>query len=134
MIRWLLRSIIILAVFVPVAACLPLAALTLTRTAEGNQFLFWCGPWSACFWTLLVSQVVGFKVWRGAAYVRQLRKERGGYLHTIPRACAWMFAGLFLSYAAELALILCFPYSLHILLPFATYSPVLFALLWCSRG
>jgi hypothetical protein len=132
--KWLLRSLLILAVFVPFAALLPLAALTLTRTPEGEQVLFWAGPWSAAFWVLVISQVVSSRCWRGAEAVRQWRATNGGFGRTIPRACGWMFGGLFLSYATELALIICFPGSPHFLLPVATYSPAAFALVWCSRG
>ena len=132
LLKSLLRSLLILAVFVPFAALLPLAALTLTRTPEGAQALFWAGPWSAAFWTLILSQFLGSKAWRGAEAVRQWRAANGGFGHTIPRACGWMFGGLFLSYAAELAVLILT--RSPALLPLGTYAPVLLAVVWCSRG
>ena len=41
MLKWLLKSLLILAVFVPFGAALPVAALCLCRTPDGAQFLFW---------------------------------------------------------------------------------------------
>lgn len=134
LLKWLFRSLLILVVFVPFAALLPLTALILTRTPEGAQVLFWAGPWSAAFWVLIISQIVSSLCWRGAEAVQQWRAASGGFGSTIPRACGWMFGGLFFSYAAQLALILCFRGSPRFLLPFATYSPAAFALVWCSRG
>ena len=57
MLKWLLKSLLILAVFVPFAAALPLASVSLCRTPDGAQFLFWTGPWSCCFWVLIYSQL-----------------------------------------------------------------------------
>ena len=57
MLKWLLKSLLILAVFVPFATALPVAALWLCRTPDGAQFLFWTGPWSCCFWVLIYSQL-----------------------------------------------------------------------------
>ena len=45
-IRSLLKSLLILIIFVPFATALPVAALWLCRTPDGAQFLFWAGPWS----------------------------------------------------------------------------------------
>jgi hypothetical protein len=101
----LIRSLRTLAVFVPVAACLPLAAMTLTRTHEGAQALFWIGPWSAAFWTLLYSQFSSAPWRQGREAVHRWREERGGLLHTSFWACAWMFGSLFFSYVAEALLI-----------------------------
>ena len=57
MLKSLLKSLLILAVFVPFATALPVAALWLCRTPDGAQFLFWTGPWSCCFWVLIYSQL-----------------------------------------------------------------------------
>ena len=46
MLKWLLKSVLILAVFVPFAASLPLCSVALSRTPDGAQFFFWAGPWS----------------------------------------------------------------------------------------
>lgn len=101
MLRFLLRSLLILAVFVPCAACLPLAAVTLTRTPEGAQVLFWAGPWSCCFWVLIYSQLSASKFWLGAEHVREWREAHGGLLVTSMWATAWMFAALFFERVCE---------------------------------
>jgi hypothetical protein len=56
MLKWLVKSLLIFVVFVPAAALFPLAAVALTRTPEGAQVLFWCGPWSCCLYVLVYSQ------------------------------------------------------------------------------
>ena len=99
LIRSLLKSLLILAVFVPFATALPVAALWLCRTPDGAQFLFWTGPWSCCFWVLIYSQLSASKFWLGAEHVRQWREANGGLLHTSIRATGWMFGALFFSYA-----------------------------------
>ena len=47
MLKWLLKSLLIAAVFVPFATVMPLACLWLCRTPEGAQVVFWAAPWSA---------------------------------------------------------------------------------------
>jgi hypothetical protein len=132
LIRSLLKSLLILAVFVPFATGLPVAALWLCRTPDGAQFLFWTGPWSCCFWVLVYSQLSASKFWLGAEHVRQWREANGGLLHTSIRATGWMFGALFFSYAAEfLMLFLVRPSpSGRALLPLFTYSPLLACWLW----
>jgi len=124
----LIRSLLILAVFVPVAACLPLAAMTLTGTPEGAQALFWIGPWSAAFWTLLYSQLSAAPWRQGRVAVHRWREEHGGLLYTSFWACAWMFGSLFFSYVAE-GLLIWFTRSTS-LLPLACYSPLACCWLW----
>lgn len=51
-IRSLLKSLLVVAIFVPVATCLPFAALSLCRTPDGATAVFWLGPWSCCSSTL----------------------------------------------------------------------------------
>jgi hypothetical protein len=133
MLKWLLKSLLILAVFVPFATALPVAALWLCRTPDGAQFLFWTGPWSCCFWVLIYSVLSGSKFWLGAEHVRQWRREQGGLLVSSMKATAWMFFGLVGSYAAEfLMLFLVRPSaSGRALLPAATYSPIFIC--WCWR-
>ena len=134
MLKWLLKSLLILAVFVPLAAVLPLCSVALSRTPEGVQALFWAGPWSAAFWTLIYSQLSAAPWRQGAAAVRQWREEHGGLLATSMWATAWMFGGLFLSYAAEfLLLFLVRGASGRAWLPVTTYSPLAFVWLWRRR-
>jgi hypothetical protein len=132
MLKWLLKSLLILAVFVPFAAALPLASVSLCRTPDGAQFLFWTGPWSCCFWVLLYSQLSACKFWLGAEHVRQWGEVNGGLLHTSVIATGWMFGALFTSYLAEfLMLFLVRPSaSGGAMLPIFTYSPLAFAWIW----
>ena len=37
--------------------------------------------------------------------MREWREDHGGFIRTIPRACGWMFFGLFASCAAEFLLV-----------------------------
>jgi len=128
MLTWLLKSLLILIIFVPFATCLPLAALSLCRTPGGAEAVFWAGPWSAAFWTLLYSQLSACKFWLGAEHVRQWREAHGGLLHTSIIATVWMFGALFFSYAAEFLLIVTARGATW--LPVATYSPLAFCWLW----
>ena len=132
MVKWLLKSLLILAVFVPFATALPVAALWLCRTPDGAQFLFWTGPWSCCFWVLLYSQLSACPWRQGAEAVRQWREAHGGLLVTSVKATVWMFGALFASYAAEFLLLFLgrgAAFS-RMWLPLFTYSPLAFAWLW----
>jgi hypothetical protein len=133
MLKRLLKSTLILAVFVPFAISLPVAALWLCRTPDGAQFLFWTGPWSCCFLVLVYSQLSASKFWLGAEAVRQWRETHGGLLVTSVKATVWMFGGLFLSYAAEALLLFAGRGAAmnRLWLPAATYSPL--ALVWAWR-
>ena len=81
---------------------------------------------------LFYSQLSASKYWLGAEHVRQWRAAHGGLLHTLMRATAWMFGGLFFSYVAEfLMLFLVRPSaSGRALLPVFTYSPLAFTWAW----
>jgi hypothetical protein len=105
MLKWLLKSLLILAVFVPFAAALPLASVILCRTPDGAQFLFWTGPWSCCFWVLIYSQLSAAPWRQGRDAVYRWREANGGLLHTSIRATGWMFGALFFSYVAEFLMI-----------------------------
>jgi hypothetical protein len=132
MLKWLLKSLLILAVFVPFAAALPLASVSLCRTPDGAQFLFWTGPWSCCFWVLIYSQLSAAPWRQGAEAVRQWRHDHGGLLVTSAKATVWMFGALFFSYLAEFVLLFAgrgAAFS-RAWLPAATYSPLGFAWLW----
>ncbi|MGB6625480.1 MAG: hypothetical protein WBE43_11915 [Candidatus Acidiferrales bacterium] len=129
MLKWLLKSLLVLAVFVPFATALPVAALWLCRTQDGAQFLFWAGPWSCCFWVLIYSQLSATPWRRGAEAVREWREAHGGLLITSVWATAWMFAALFFSYLAEFLLVF-LARSGRMWLPAATYSPLAFCWVW----
>ena len=132
MIRSLLKSLLVLAVAVPVMALFPLAALTLSRDPEGTQLLFWLGPWSCCFWVLIYSTLSAAPWRQGAEAVRQWREAHGGLRVTSMKATAWMFGGLLLSYAAEFLLLFAGRSAAfdRMWLPAATYSPLAFVWLW----
>ena len=132
MLKWLLKSLLILAVFVSFATALPVAALWLCRTPDGAQFLFWTGPWSCCFWVLIYSQLSAAPWRQGAEAVRQWRHDHGGLLVTSAKATGWMFGALFFSYVAEFLMLLLVRPSAsgRALLPVFTYSPLAFAWLW----
>jgi hypothetical protein len=133
LIRLLLKSLFVVAIFVPVATCLPLAALSLCRTPDGAMAVFWLGPWSCCFWVLIYSQLSAAPWRQGAEAVRQWREAHGGLLVTSVKATVWMFGALLFSYLAEFLLIFLVrgAASSRSLLPAATYSPLLFC--WCWR-
>jgi hypothetical protein len=129
----LIRFLLTAAIAIPLMAAFPLAAVALSRAPTGAQILFWAGPWSAAFYTLIYS-VLSAAPWRlGGAAVRQWRYEQGGLLVTSLHATGWMFFGLIASYAADfLMLFLVRPSpSGRALLPLFTYSPVAFC--WCWR-
>ena len=129
MIRSLLKSLLIVAAFVPFAMLFPFAVLSLCRTPGGAEVVFWLGPWSYCLWVLLYSQLSASKFWLGAEHVRQWREAHGCLLHTSILACGWMMGALFFSYVAGGALL--FTTRSFAMLPLATYSPLAFA--WCWR-
>lgn len=124
----MLKSLLILAVFVPFAAALPLAAVSLCRTPDGAQTLFWLGPWSAAFWTMIYSQISAVPWRQGGAAVRQWREAHGGLLVASAWATAWTFGALFFSYLAETAFL--FLTRSFAWLPLATFSPLAFCWLW----
>jgi hypothetical protein len=133
MLKWLLKSLLVLVVFVPTAAALPLAALSVCRTPDGAMAFFFIGPWSAAFWTLIYSQLSSAPWRHGAEAVRQWREAHGGLLVTSVKATVWMFGALFLSYLAEFLLLFAdrSAASDRAWLPVATYSPL--ALVWAWR-
>ena len=132
MLKWLLKSLLVLAVFVPFAAALPLASVSLCRTPDGAMFLFWTGPWSCCFWVLLYSQLSAAPWRQGAEAVRQWREAHGGLLVTSAWATCWMFGSLFLSYTVEFLLLIVARGAAfnRMWLPAATYSPLAFVWAW----
>ena len=133
MLKWLLKSLLILAVFVPFATALPVAALWLCRTPGGAQFLFWAWPWSCCFWVQIYSQLSAAPWRQGAEAVHRWREANGGLLHTSVIACGWTFGALISSYVVEFTMLFLFrpSPSARALLPVFTYSPLCFA--WCGR-
>jgi hypothetical protein len=136
LLRSLLEDLLIAVALLAASAILPFASFWLCRSETGGQVVFWVGPWTCAVWVLLVSQLVGSRFWLGAAHVRTRRAAHGGYLVTSLKATAWMFFGLFTSYACELGVIFFVPPSWLAmrLFPLATYAPVLLALWSAARG
>src|SRR5271157_995046 len=120
--KWLLKSLLILIIFVPFATFLPLAAVAMIRSPEGAEFWFWVAPWSCCFWVLIYSTLSACPWRQGGQAVRQWREAHGGLLHTSFFACFWMFGALLFSYVAEAGFL--FAFRSFRLLPLATYSPL----------
>ena len=51
MLKWLLKSLLVLAVFVPFATAPGLSRLrSCAGTPDGAMAVFLLGPWSCCFW------------------------------------------------------------------------------------
>lgn len=136
LVQSLLKSLLIGAVFVPFATVVPLASFWLCRTPEGAQVVFWAAPWSACFWALILSVLIGSRFWRGRDSVLLWRAERGGYVRSCLKSTGVMFLALFASYGAEFAYIFLMrssPTALQFL-PAATYAPAAFAIWRAARG
>jgi hypothetical protein len=136
MLKWVLKSLLILIALVVTSATLPFASVWLCRDPVGGQVFFWVAPWTCAVWTVLVSVLVGSHFWLGREHVLAWRAARGGYLISSLKSTAVMFLALFASYAFEFAVILLLPRSATSLrlLPLAAYAPVLLALGSCSRG
>jgi len=134
--KWLLKSLLILIALVVTSAFLPLASFWLVRDPVGRQLFFWLAPWTCAVWTVLVSVLVGSRFWLGREHVLAWRAARGGFLISSLKSTALMFLALLASYVFEFAVILLLPRSPTSLrlLPLAAYAPVLLALAWCSRG
>ena len=132
----LLKSLLILSIFVPFALVMPLASFWLCRTPEGAQVVFWAAPWSACFWALIAHVFVGSRFWRGRESVLAWRAARGGFLASGIRSTVVMFSTLGASYALELAVVFLVPPSVTVrqLFPLVTYTPAVFVLWKVSRG
>ena len=133
MIRWLKEMLLLNILLVPIMAFMPLVCVPLVRSPQGAQAVFWLGPLSAWFYTLVYSQWSSAMVWQRAGRLKQWRADHGRIFRTVPRACGWLFGAIFFSYAAEfLMLFLVRPSaSGRALLPVFTYSPV--ALCWVCR-
>ncbi|MFZ3214767.1 MAG: hypothetical protein WA192_01795 [Candidatus Acidiferrales bacterium] len=136
MVKWLLKSLLqsmlILIALVVVSATLPFASVWLCRDPVGGQVFFWVAPWTCAFWSILVYNLIGSKFWRGREAVEEWRARRGGYLRSVAKGTAWMFACLFLSYGFEFGVL----WETHSpgWMPAAAYFPVAFTVVWCSRG
>jgi hypothetical protein len=136
LVRHLLQLILITAVFVPVAVALPLCSLWLCLTPEGAMAFFWLGPWSCCFWALILHVLVGSKFWRGRGSVKAWRAEKGGYVRSCIESTGLMFGSLFLSYGCEFACVFLLQSSesARFFLPAATFAPAVFVFWRAARG
>jgi len=131
MLKWLLKTVFILIALIVVSFILPLASLWLVRDPTGAQVVFWASPWVVAFWALLAYNLVGSKFWRGRGAVEDWRARRGGYLCSVAKSTAWMFAALFFSYGCEFGVL----WETHSLewMAAAAYLPVPFTVAWCAR-
>ena len=128
------RVLILIALFVA-SFVLPVASFWLVRDPFGGQIFFWLAPWTCAVWSILTYNLVGSRFWRGREAVEEWRARRGGYLRSVAKGTAWMFACLFFSYACEFAYILLMPPSPAAmqLLPAASYAPVAFTFWRATR-
>jgi len=108
---FLLQRLLILVVLVVASGILPVASFWLCRSPLGGQVFFWAAPWTCAFWSILAYNLIGSKFWRGSEAVEEWRARRGGYLHSVAKGTAWMFASLFFSYGCEFAYIFLMPPS-----------------------
>ena len=133
--KWLvnsiLKSLLILIVLVAASAILPVASVWLVRDPIGGQLFFWVAPWTCAVWTLLAYNLIGSKFWRGREAVEDWRARRGGYMCSVAKSTAWMFAALFFSYGCEFGVL----WETHSLgwMAAAAYLPVPFTIAWCAR-
>jgi hypothetical protein len=137
MLKWLLKSLLILIALVVVSFILPLASFWLVRDPIGAQVVFWASPWVVAFWSLIAYVSVGSRFWRGRLSVEEWKSRHGSYLARAAKSTMWMFTALAFSYAAELVFVFLVPPSATAmrLFPLATYSPLAFTILWsATRG
>lgn len=137
MLKWLLKSLLILIALVAASFTLPVATYWLIRDPIGAQVVFWASPWVVAFWSVIAYVLVGSRFWRGRLSVEEWKVRHGSYLWRAAKSTVWMFASLAFSYAAELAVIFFVPPSATAmrLFPLATYSPLAFTILWsAARG
>jgi hypothetical protein len=92
---------------------------------------FWLAPWTCAVWSILAYNLVGSKFWRGREAVEEWRARRGGYVRSVAKGTAWMFACLFFSYLCEFGVL--WETRSPGWLPAAAYFPVAFTVAWCSR-
>ncbi len=136
LLKFLLKSLLILFVLVIASAILPVASFWLVRDSFGGQIFFWLSPWTCAVWTVLRSVLLGSRFWKGKEYVLAWRSARGGFVMSSINSTALMFVALFASYVFEFAVILLLPRSSTSLrlLPIAAYAPVFIAALWSVWG
>ena len=136
MLKWLLKSVLILIALVLTSAILPVASFWLVRDPLGSQLFFWLSPWTCAVWAVLVSVVIGSRFWLGREYVLAWRAARGGFVMSSLKSTALMFVALLASYFFEFAVLLLLPRSPTSLrlLPIAAYAPVGIATLWSVSG
>jgi len=136
MLKWLLKSVLILIALALTSAILPVASFWLVRDPLGGQLFFWLSPWTCAVWAVLVSVLIGSRFWLGREYVLAWRAARGGFVMSSLKSTALMFLALLASYFFEFAVILLLPRSSTslLLLPLAAYAPVAIAALWSVSG
>ncbi|HXJ03678.1 MAG TPA: hypothetical protein VNH65_01175 [Candidatus Acidoferrum sp.] len=137
MLKWLLKSLLILIALVAASFTLPVATYWLIRDPVGAQVVFWASPWVVAFWSVIAYVLVGSRFWRGRLSVEEWKVRHGSFFWRHAKTTVWMFASLAFSYTAEFAVVLLVPPSANAmrLFPLATYSPLAFTLLWsAARG
>jgi hypothetical protein len=137
MVKWLLKSVLILIGLVVVSCILPVASIWLVRDPFGAQIVFWVSPWAVAFWSLIAYVLVGSRFWRGKGSVEEWKLRHGSFLWRHAKTTAWMFASLAFSYGLEIAYVFATPPSplARSLFPISTYLPLAFTIIWSAiRG
>ncbi len=148
-VRFLIRMLVLNIVLIPLMVLGPLFYVIpffcIAANPQGNfsglaQLYFWLGPLSAAFYMLISCHWQTVHRARLEARLATWRESEGGIVCTVLKAFVYMVLGLFGSFVFEIALVFLFfllrgiPYRIilwFVLLPFATYAPVL--LLWLYR-
>jgi len=141
MLKWLLKALLqhllILIALLFASAILPVVSIWLVRDPIGGQIVFWVAPWTCAVWSIFAYNLIGSKFWRGREAVQEWRARRGGYLRSVAKGTAWMFACLFFSYGLEFAYIFAIPPSplARSVFLISSYLPLGFTILWSAiRG
>jgi hypothetical protein len=131
LIRAAVRFLLIGVALLAASAILPFAGFWLCRDPVGGAVFFFAAPWTCAVWSIIAYNLIGSRFWRGREAVEEWRARRGGYLRSVAKGTAWMFASLFFSYGCEFGVL----WETHSTgwMPAAAYFPVVFTILWSTR-
>src|SRR5215472_1073198 len=134
LLKFVLERLLILFLLVIASAVLPVASFWLCRSPLGGQLFFWAAPWTCAFWSILAYNLIGSRFWRGCEAVEEWRARRGGYLRSVAKGTAWMFASLAFSYGLEFAYVFAIRPSplARSIFPISPYLPLAFTILWSA--
>jgi len=145
MLRWIKEMLVLNMLLVPPmiffpAICWGIALNSSPWRGYAAMACLVAAPFASAVWCLVYSQWSSAMVWQRMGRLQHWREDHGGLIHTVPRACGWMFWGLLGSIAAEVLYCRAFYLVPHCetrlslfmwLLPFVALSPVF--PIWCWR-